>query len=414
MPQSLTAYLTFTRAHLRFLAFGFLLTATSSAGQTFFIGLFGPQVRAAFGLSHSEWGSLYLVGTLASALVLPWSGQIIDRVDLRVFTAASILGLAGACLAMSLVPSVAFLVVAIFLLRQFGQGLTSHTATVAMARYFGPDRGKALALASIGFSLAEATLPILAVLAITAWGWRQSYAGTALIVLCLLPVALWLLKGHGARHQAHEANIAAARSSGLEVPGYSRKEMLREARFYLLLPAAMAPSYVGTAMFFHHLTLAEAKDWSAVWVTGSYWIYALAAAVTMLAAGPLIDRLTAARIMPLFLLPLALGLGFLAWGAAPFWVLPYLALLGVTTGFAFTGLVALWAELYGARHLGAIKSLAGGLGVLASALGPVTVGLALDAGHSIETVCLGFAGFCLFATLLLMRALKAQAMPQTG
>ncbi len=86
-------YYVFARANLRFLAFGFLVAFTSSAGQTFFIGVFGPEVRAAFSLSHTEWGSIYMIGTLSSAAVLTWSGGLIDRFDLRVFAGLAIAGL---------------------------------------------------------------------------------------------------------------------------------------------------------------------------------------------------------------------------------------------------------------------------------------------------------------------------------
>lgn len=404
----LVDYITFAGRHRRFLAFGFLLTFASSAGQTFFIGLFGPEIRENFGLGHTGWGALYLVGTLASALVLPWTGQLIDRLDLRWYVTFALGGLAAACLAMSLAHSIVMLTVAIFLLRQMGQGVTSHAAATSMARYHGPDRGKALAIASIGMALGEALLPFLAILAIASFGWRSTYGLAAtVILLILLPLALLLLRGHGDRHRrllaTEKARNAGESKAG---PDHNRRQMLTELRFYLLLPAFVAPSIIMTALFFHHLTLAEGKGWSAAWMTGQYWIFALSAVISSLAAGPLIDRLSAQRIMPLFLLPLVLALILLAPAQAPAWLLPYLALLGLTSGLAFTGFTALWAELYGTAHLGAIRSLAGAISVFASALGPVLAGVLLDAGMAMETVGLGFAGYCLIATLLLLQALR--------
>ncbi len=407
--MSLADYLAFAGRHRRFLAFGLLLSFTSSAGQTFFIGLFGPAVRETFELSHTEWGSLYLIGTLASAFLLPWTGQLIDRIDLRLYVAVGLLGLAAACLAMSMAQSVVFLAFAIFLLRQTGQGITSHAAATSMARYHGPDRGKALAIASVGIALGEALLPILAVLAIASLGWRQTYGWAGLaIVLVLLPASLWLLGDHKKRHEQHLTMLAkpgaAERPSSSD---HTRWQMLSELRFYLILPAFLAPSYIMTALFFHHLTLADGKGWSATWMTGQYWVFALSATLASLASGPLIDRFSAGRIMPLFLLPLTMALILLAPVKAPLWLLPYLALLGLTGGIAFTGFSALWAELYGAKHLGAIRSLASAFSVFASALGPVSVGLLLDAGMKMETVGLGFAAYCLGATLLLVQALRS-------
>ncbi|MGI9489736.1 MAG: MFS transporter [Geminicoccaceae bacterium] len=409
----LADYLAFAGRHRRFLAFGFLLTFTSSAGQTFFIGLFGPEVREAFGLGHTGWGSLYLIGTLASAFILPWTGQLIDRLDLRWYIAFALTGLAAACLVMSLAHSIAALAVAIFLLRQMGQGVTSHAAATSMARYHGPDRGKALAIASIGMAFGEAILPILAILSIASLGWRSTYGvASAIIMLVLLPLALLLLRGHADRHQRYltseKVRATADRSVAYD---RNRRQMLTEPRFYLLLPAFTAPSIIMTALFFHHLTLAEGKDWSATWMTGQYWVFALSAVISSLAAGPLIDRLSAQRVMPLFLIPMVMALILLAPATAPFWLLPYLALLGLTSGLAFTGFTALWAELYGTSHLGAIRSLAGAISVFASALGPVLTGLLLDAGITMETIGLGFAGYCLVVTIMLIQALR---LPSPG
>lgn len=407
MP-SLADYIAFFSRHRRFLAFGFLLSFASSAGQTFFIGLFGPAIRADFELTHTEWGTFYLIGTLASAVLLPWTGQLIDRFDLRFYVAGALLGLACACFVMSIAHSATLLVLAIFLLRQTGQGVTSHAAATSMARYHGPDRGKALAIASTGMAFAEAILPFLMVLAIASFGWRQTYGWAALaIVFVLLPTSLWLLKDHGRRHEQYVAAYTKIQTSTRPAKGdLTRWQMLSEPRFYLILPAFLAPSYIMTALFFHHLTMADSKAWSGLWMTSQYWVFALSATIASLASGPLIDRFTAARLMPLFLLPSAVGLILIAPASSPLWLLPYLAMLGLTAGLAFTGFGALWAELYGAKHLGAIRSLAGSLSVFASALGPVSVGIFLDAGYEIDMIGLGFAAYCLVATLLLKHALR--------
>ena len=113
----LVDYWRFACANPRFLGFGFFLAFLSSAGQTYFIGVFGPGIQADFGLDTGSWGQIYMLGTLASALVINWSGTLIDRLDLRLFTGLVLAGLAGACLVMGSVTSPMLLVVAIFMLR---------------------------------------------------------------------------------------------------------------------------------------------------------------------------------------------------------------------------------------------------------------------------------------------------------
>lgn len=403
-------YLQFVQRHPRFLFFGFAVAFSSSAGQTYFIGIFGPSIREAFGLSHTQWGTIYMLGTLMSAALLPWSGGLLDRFNLRLYSPAVLCGLVLACFVISITPSALILIFAIFLLRQFGQGLSSHTAITSMARYMKKDRGKAIALASMGFSSAEAVLPLLAVILIASIGWRSTYQVTALVWLCFIPLIIWLLKGHDSRHQAHIKQLEEEETSQeSKVESLSRKQMLAEPRFYLLLPAVLAPSYIGTALFFHHLTLAEAKGWSELWVTGNYWLYAIFAITASLGSGPLIDRFSAARVIPFFLTPMIIALGILVVANEPIWVMPYLALIGFNTGLYFTTSSALWAELYGTRFLGGIKSLVGALGVFASALGPVSIGLLLDLGYTIEQVFVLFALFCITSTVMLILGLKKYA-----
>ncbi len=406
------SYLRLAASQPCLLGFGFAMTFASSVGQTFFIGAFGPSIQRDFALSHAEWGGIYMAGTLLSAALLPWSGALIDRLPLGRYTALVVAAMVVAAASMALAPSAALLVLAVFLLRQTGQGLASHTGTTATARHAGAHRGKAVALVSLGFAAGETILPLLAVFAIAAVGWRATYGGAALALVLILPPVLWALLRGAYLGPSQSAAARPGAGAGDDMGGsWTRHEVLRDGRFYLILPAVLAPSFVGTALFFHHLTLAEIKGWSAAWLTGSYWVYAVGSVLATLAAGPLIDRVTAVRVLPGFLLPLAAGLLVIWAFDDPIWAWPYLFLTGLTSGIAYTAIIALWAEIYGLKHLGAIRSLAVAASVFASALGPVAMGGLLDGGVSVETICLVFALYCLLASLFLVAGLKGMARP---
>jgi len=412
--MSLATYLQFTLANRRFLGYGFFIALFSSFGQTYFIGIFGPALQAEFGLSHTAWGTVYMLGTFASAAVLPWSGKQIDRLDLRQYTAWVCLLMVLACAFMAWVPSAWLLVVAIFLLRQSGQGLLSHMALTSMTRYFDRHRGRGIAIASLGFSAGEACLPFAAVLLIAALGWRGTYALAALVVLLVVtPGALWLLRGHGDRHRAHERHLTRrAGSGGAPVPvSWTRAQVMRDARFYLLLPGLLTPSLIITAMFFHHLSLADAKGWSHAWITGNYVLFAISTVITALVIGPLVDRFGALRLVNLMLVPIAMGLLVVSALSGAWVVWPYLFLMGITTGMSHTLGSAVWAELYGVTWLGSIRSLAAALGVFSSALGPVSAGLLMDAGLALEQVCLVYVVLAVLATVLMLYALSRHPPP---
>ncbi|MEM7563800.1 MAG: MFS transporter [Pseudomonadota bacterium] len=399
-------YWRFACANPRFLGFGLLLAFLSSAGQTYVIGVFGTHIQTDFGLDPGSWGRIYMIGTLASALMLNWSGPLLDRLDLRLFTCLCLAGLCVACLTMGFASTPLMLVLAVFLLRHFGQGLTSHASITSMARYHDADRGKAIAIAAIGFSLGEALLPVAGLYAAQTFGWRQTFYVIGIGVLTATLIALWLLKGHSARHAAHRKDLSARESNEMNTGSYTRRQVLADRRFYFILPAFTAPAMIGTALFFFPAEIAQAKEWTPLWVTGNYWIYSIAAVASTIYSGVLIDRFSARRVVPWFLIPLIFSLVFINLSGHAFLVWPYLLLMGVSMGVYFTGLSALWAEMYGAKNLGAIKSMTNAVMVFSSALGPALMGSLLQWGFSFLTVSFLFITFCILATGMLIYGLR--------
>ena len=387
MSNTLNNTLAFIAANPRYLAFGIATAFLSSFGQTFFISLFGGEIRAAFGLSHGDFGAIYAAGTLTSAAVLIWAGRKIDDWDLRHYTALIGLGLAVACVVMATTQGAAWLVVSIFLLRFFGQGLMSHTSSATTARYFDADRGKALSIAGMGYPVAEAAYPIIAVTVMAWLGWRGAwFACAAFMVVATVPVTYWLLKGHAERHQRHLEQLDEDHRSGKRGPGWTRGQMLRDPRFYLLMPSYLAPSFIYTGLFFHQIHLVDSKGWDLNVFAASYSAYAAAQVAAVFVAGWLIDRFSAWSMMRFYLMPLALGCVVLFavkdTPAIPF----YMVLIGISSGTVAVVHSAILAEIYGVRHLGAIKALATALMVFSSAGGPVLMGWLIDAGVTMEDI----------------------------
>jgi len=181
MPPSLikggmthpTGYLRFIAENTPFLAAGALLSFLSSFGQTFFISIFGGEIRAEFGLSNGDWGMIYMIGTGVSAAVMVFAGSLADIFRVRTLGIAVVATLAAACLAMAFNTSTLGLVFVIFALRLMGQGMSTHMSAVAMSRWFLATRGRALAVAGLGFMFAEATLPLIMVWLKSFIAWRD-------------------------------------------------------------------------------------------------------------------------------------------------------------------------------------------------------------------------------------------------
>lgn len=392
-------YFHFLFAHRRLLAFGVVTAMLSAFGQTFYIGLFNPQLRETFGLGHGGLGLVYGGATLVSALLLTWLGGLYDRIDQRLFLTATTLLLVLGCLSLGIAVSTIMLLFSLFLLRLGGQGLMTHIALTTMAQRFHSGRGKAISVAAMGLPLAEAMFPAVAVAAMAWLEWRQIWLGGGLLLVLFLPLLLWLL---GNTQGGTGADTERTRPGARD---FSRREVLRDWRFVLMIPAAVTPAFVITIAFFYQIPLAEDKGWSTELVASGLALFALGHVVGLLNAGPLVDRFTGTRLLVPSLLPMLGSMLVLTLFGGTWAALLWPALLGLGQGLTATALTALLAERFGLTHLGAIRAMLQALMIVSTAIGPPLIGSLLDTGVSPRILASGLAIEVLIAITLAQIAL---------
>ncbi len=370
----------FLRDNAAWLSAGFLLTLSSSYGQTYFISVFAGEIRAAFGLSHGGWGAIYALGTLGSAVTMLWAGTLADRFRVRDLAVIVLPCLALACLAMAAVPGVWALPVVIFALRLLGQGMTMHIAVVAMARWFVASRGKALSVARLGVTLGESLMPILFVALLTMFGWRSLWVLSAGMALLVVPAVLLLLR----KERVPSADAEASSSLGMDARHWSRGEMMRNWLFWAMFPLILGPPTFITVLFFHQVHLAEIKEIPHLSFVALFPLYTACSVGMMLVAGAVLDRIGTARLFPFLPLPIAVGFLLLGNAGGLVEMAIGMALIGATSGAHFTVIGAFWAEFYGTRNLGAIKAVSTAIMVFGSAFGPALTGALIDLGYGLD------------------------------
>lgn len=383
----------FLRENARWLGAGALLTFFSSFGQTFFISIYSEQIRLEFTLSHSAWGSIYAIATTASAVVMIWAGTLTDVFRVRVLGPLVLALLAVACLSMAVAPVAWMLFGVIFLLRFAGQGMMSHVAAVAMARWFVKTRGKALSTAAIGFAVGEAVLPLSFVALLSIIGWRIHWGICAASCLFAIPILLRLLR----QERTPQAIAEESQSEGMKGAHWTRRDAVLHPLFWLMVPTLLGPAAFVTAFFFQQVPLATEKGWAHIELVALFPIYTIVSAVVMIGSGSLIDRFGSWALIPFYQLPIVAGFAVISLantiGTAAFGIM----LMAMTVGANATVPAAFWAEFYGTRHIGAIKSLAAAIMVLGSALGPGLTGFLLDQGLSLSSQMLSFSVYFLVA-----------------
>lgn len=407
-------YTEFTYENRRWLAGGFLLTLASCFGQTFFISLFAGELRATFDLSHGELGGLYTAATLLSAATLIWLGKTADWVHIPVLCAIVLGVFAAACLAMASAGSMVVLLAALFLLRLMGQGMLGHIAMTAMGRWFSAYRGRAVGVSSLGYSAGEAVLPFVTILLIGAIGWRQVWLAAALVVLFAALPAIYVLFRKPRTPTLKPAEGMARYDNRRGAEDWTRKQVLVDPVFYGLLPATLGPPFISTGIFFHQVHLMDEKGWDISTFPAVFPFFAASTVITSLASGWAIDRWNSAVLLPMFLLPLGLGALLLGITASSAIAGVFMVLLGVTIGTGQTMSGSIWPELYGIKHLGAIRALMAAVMVFGTALAPGIVGWLVDVGVTMETQMVFMAGYTVAASGFLwyvMRVIQT-ARPQ--
>lgn len=371
------SFLAFIGRNARWLGGGFLLCFFSSFGQTFYIALSNGDIRREYQLSNGEFGLIYMAATLASAATLPFLGWLLDRYSVARVSSVTILCLAAATLAMAFASSLPLLGLTIYLLRLLGQGMMTEISMTATGRWFAANRGRAMALVTLGNHAGTALLPLVFVVASAVLGWRGTWvAGGAILALVALPAIV--LSTRVARDPQSEPPGARI----VDVPDWTKRQVISSPIFWLVAGSVLAPPFIGTTLFFHQVYLTELRGWPLNLFASGFIVMSATTLVFSLVCGWLIDRFSAVRLLPSLLLPLTIACLVAANFAAPASIFVFMVFLGISNGLSSTLLGALWPELYGTKHLGEIRSVVVALMVLASALGPGITGVLIDADVS--------------------------------
>jgi MFS family permease len=398
----------FILQNARWLAATALLYFCSSFGQTFFISLFAGEIREAFNLSHGDWGFIYSGGTLASAIAMLCFGGYVDKYKISLNIKIVVISLSLICLAMTFVKQVWILPFIIFGLRFFGQGMLIHIPAVAIGKWYGKNKGKALSLSIMGFSIGEAILPVIFVSLFILIGWRNSWLVGTIILLITLPIIINFLSNERIPNSSQENIIDQV---GMGSKHWKRKEVLKHWVFWSVIIPFLIPPIFSTAFFFNMVHLTEIKSWSLITFTSLFPFYTGMSILTTLTSGWILDKFGVEKILPFYLLPMALGLLVFSYSDTYMTAAIGFSFLGMTQGLAMMIGGTFWPAYYGTKNLGSVRSLSTSCMVFGTAIGPAVVGKLLDFSINYNLILLGMSFLAIIASVSLwFIMLKAPAL----
>jgi len=397
------------KSNFKIIIFGFVFTFFSCIGQSFFIGLFNSNIRDELNISHGEFGTIYGIATLCSSLTLIWLGKKIDDLKLVNYSFFVVIFLSLAVLFFSFVNGIIFLVVGIFFLRLSGQGLMAHTASVAISRFFDRSRGKALSYAWIGMSFGEFLLPTIIVYFLTFIYWRSLWQIFSIVIILLLPIFTYLTIREVSISSRENKNENNANKNTEKIKSWTRKEVLKDLKFYSILPAMLASSFIITGIVINQTFIIDSKGWEKFAIAKAFMIYSILTVTTLFISGYLVDKFSSKKIFPLLNVPLLLSVIVLAIFDHAYTAFFFMGLMGISNGLTNVLMSSFWAEIYGVNYLGSIKALTGSLMVFSTALATAVFGILIDLGYTIEKIailCSVYTAISIFIVIIFQRTYK--------
>ena len=281
------------------------------------------------------------------------------------------------------IPLIIFII--IFGLRFFGQGAMGHASQTSMARYYEKDRGKALSFGSFGQPIGEMIFPLLAVFLIHLVNWKfvWFYCGLSLIII-FIPLSMILLKDHKVRHR----NFLKLQNNKEKINSWSRKDVLKDFKFYIYLPSYLMPPFITTGLLFYQIHIANEKGWSIELVASSFVFFGAFSIIGMILGGFWVDKVNTRSIIPLYLIPMFFGIFILALSNSTVILYIYMSMIALTAGLSIPFMGSLWAELYGVLYLGSIRALLHAISVFSTAISPFLFGLFIDWHLGIGFICI--------------------------
>ena len=283
-------------------------------------------------------------------------------------------------------------------MRLAGQGLTTHTATTTISRFFEKNRGRALSIGWLGLSLAEFILPVLIVFLLTFIEWRNLWISISLIVIIVLPFVSYTLVREVKLDTRENTNSAKDLK---EIRQWKRIEVLKDYRFYIICMTMLAMPWIATGSFVYQSFITTSKGWGPYIIAQSFMAYSIFSVITLFVSGFLIDKFTSRKLLIYMNIPLFFATIVLFYFDSPISSFFFLGLVGISNGLANVLGSSTWAEIYGVKYIGSIKALTTALMVFSTAFGTALFGILIDINFTIEQIAIVSGSYILFSIILL-------------
>ena len=398
----------------------------SIPGQTIGVSVFTDPVKDALGLSRNQFSNAYMIGTIASSLLIGRAGVWFDRYGARyvAFFAALVLAITLFLCSWSVHMSnftknlldqdtwaIPFLIMTIlfFLLRFAGQGVLTMASRNVIMMWFDKNRGKVNMFSSVALSFGFSSSPLWIDFLIENNGWQGAwqYLGFGLLAASILifvfyknkPENFGLLPDGAKKRTDSKSEVIVDRKQ------FTLQEAVKTRAFWMYGMILAFNSFFITGLTFHIVSIFASEGFPKEDAISIFLPASVVAVSISTVANFLSDYLQLRLYLYLMIAGgIVASIGFLYLPTAA--GIPLLvAGFGMMSGFFAVLNTIAWPRFYGRDHLGAITGKVMSFLILASALAPSIFSLCFTTFGSYQL--LGWLGLA-FLVFLVFGSLKAR------
>ncbi|WP_019244294.1 MULTISPECIES: MFS transporter [Bacillus] len=236
--------------------YGWWIVLTAFMSMTFLfapvvnlISFFTDPVSKDLGIERSQFSYYFTIVTLVGMVVAPIAGNLLKRVNIRVFmTVCTILG-AGSYIGFSFATNI-WVIYALSVLQ--GIALLAGCivpSSVLIANWFNEKRGLALGIALSGSGVGGIILTPIVSYLIESFGWRTTYLIIGFVILItVVPLTLFVVRFRPSDIGLTPLGESPTQNKERVLTGVSQKDAIKTLSFWILCLAIIVTGIVANTM----------------------------------------------------------------------------------------------------------------------------------------------------------------------
>lgn len=407
---------------------GIIGVLMSIPGQTMGVSVFTDYLVDALNIERTTLSLAYMIGTIASGLLIPKAGKFYDKYGARIMAMVAGLMLGLVLFSLSKVDAivnetaqlfsfvshqgitVAVLIISFFGIRFFGQGILTMVSRNMVMKWFETRRGLANAFMGVFVSFGFSYAPRIFNQMIEDEGWRNAWLQMGIVIGTIFVLFSLIFFRDNARDCGLQpdgkwAKKDQRKTKAKAIKEFTLKEALKQYSFWIFnLSIALNALFI-TAITFHIVSLFDEAGLDRIQAISIFLPASFIAVAINFLGGWLSDYIRLKYLLMLNMLGIIIAgialtqLGTFHWA---YWLL--VVGNGVSSGIFSVINTVTWPRFFGTKHLGSISGFAMSWTVIASAIGPFIFSLSLK--HT-NTYTMGIAVCMVMAACLLTLAFKA-------